>query len=271
MNPFIKISLLLLTVLATSCSKNVVLLNEKVSKRKTNEIVNALDSLSQSKPLMFYTRSSTRFSDTTQNLSFKTSIRMKKDSAINALITFAGLPIFHTLLTKDTLTISNKRSKCYSKTNLSFFQSNFGYPFDYKNIEELILGLPLAYDSTQRYYQINNPYYHILSSHRKGDLRKNNRKEKFVEENEVVIKYYLNDVLNQLQKMEIESVEDNISVVIDYEAREIVQGYDLPKMVKIKVTTPKNTIHIQMEYEKTEVNTEQNLNLIIPVSYEVCP
>ena len=246
-------------------------LQEKTGRKKTAELIQALDSLFDQRPDYFYSKWSTKYSDTNQNLSFKTSVRMKTDSAVNALITYAGIPIYQALLTKDTLLISNKRNKCYSKTNLSFFQNNFGYPFTFSNIEELFMGIPLAYDSTQRYYQINNPYYHVISSHRKHEIKKHARNIKFAEENEIIIKYYLNNDLNRLEKIEIESPEDETNVLVEYISREFIKNFNIPKEVLIKVSTPKNTINVRLEYEKTEINEEQNLNVIIPSSYEVCP
>ena len=71
-------------------------------------------------PKTFYTKVSTKYSDTSQNISFKTSIRLVKDSAVNALITYAGFPIYNSVVTPDSLILVNKRGKCYTKTKLNF-------------------------------------------------------------------------------------------------------------------------------------------------------
>ena len=81
-------------ILFASCSKKLTEGDqEKLPRRKVQDLVEVLDSLSDCKPNLFYTKISTKFEDTTKSISFKTSIRLVKDSAINTLITYATLPI----------------------------------------------------------------------------------------------------------------------------------------------------------------------------------
>lgn len=274
MTRYIKYSCIaVIVLLSVACSKKIVsALPEKLERRKTNELITSLDSLFSIRPHYFYSKLTTKFRDTTQNLSFKTSIKMKADSAINALITYAAIPIFQAFLTKDSLIILNKRAKCFTKTNLGFFRDNFGYPFDFKNVEELFLGIPLAYDTNQRYYQIHDPYNYVISSHRKRDIKKsqNNKPNRNQSEGEIIIKYYLSNDIKSLKRIDIESPDDSTKVQVNYISREMIQNFNIPKEVLIQVTTPKNLINIKLDYEKTEVNQPQSLILTIPESYGVC-
>lgn len=276
MNRYIKLYFLG-TLLLASCAKKIVILNpDKLERRRTAELVKTLDSLYLLKPDFLYTKISTRFRDTNQSVSFKTSIRMKKDSAINALITFAALPIFNSMLTQDTLTILNKRSKCFTKAKLSYLKDNFGYAFDYKNVEELMLGLPLAYDTSQKYFQIHDPFNYIISSHRKREIRRNDRgrpernDRRGDPEDEIIIKYYLTNDARGLKRMDIESPGDSTRVQVDYLSRVAVDNYNIPKEVFVQVFTPRNVIHVNLEYEKIEINQPQPLIMIIPENYEIC-
>lgn len=262
-----------LTLLLISCSKKLVIINpDRLERKKTPELVHTLDSLFLLKPSFFYSKISTLFQDTTQNVSFKTSIRMLKDSATNALITYAAIPIFNTMLTPDSLTILNKRSKCYTKTKLSYLKENFGYDFEYRNIEEIILGLPVAYDTNQKYFQIHDPFNYVISSHRKKEIKRNDRprQNRKNESNEIIIKYFLNADAKSLKKMEIESPDDSTTILVDYISRELVDNFNIPKEVIVNVKTPKNNIFVNLTYEKIEINQPQPLFLVIPESYEIC-
>lgn len=265
---FIKFGFVVLIALsAASCSRKVVGEGmEKLERRKTNELVATLDSLSTLKPRFFYSKISTKYRDTTQRVSFKTSIRMVKDSAINALITFAAIPIYNSMLTPDTLTLLNKRNKCYTKAQLSFLKENFGVAFDYRNVEELILGLPLAYDTNQKYFQIHNPFNYIISSHRKREIRRSDRRDL----DEIIIKYFLSNDAKALKRMEIESPGDSTRIQVDYLSREMVSNYNVPKDVQINIRTPRNEIIIEMSYDKIEIDEPQSLFMIIPEGYEIC-
>lgn len=250
-----------------ACSPKILIQNgEKLERRKTNELVETLDSITLQKPTFFYSKISTKFKDTTQSLSFKTSIRMVRDSAMSAIITYASIPVFSSLLTKDELTIVNKRSKCYNKEKLSYFKENFGVNFDYKNVEELLLGLPLAYDTNQRYFQIHDPYNYIISSHRKRDIRKTEKKDL----EDIIIKYYLSNDAKNIKRIDLESPSDSTRVQVYYLEREMVQGFSIPKTVMIQIFTAKNKMDIEMNYEKVELIERPEIFVVIPESYEIC-
>jgi hypothetical protein len=268
MNLFIKVSSsFFFCLLMASCAvSSDIEVNVKLERRKTNELLHVLDSISKRKPDFFYSKVSTSYSDTSKNLSFKTSIRMVKDSAINLLITYAKIPIYNSIITKDTISVMDKRSKCYYKEDLSYIKETFGVDFNYKNLEEIFLGLPIEYEGNQKYFQIHEPTNYIISSHRKHKIKRTEKKAK----EDLVFKYYLTNEVNHLKRMEISSPSDSIEIVIDYKTRELIDEYTIPKDVAVKITTPRNNILIDLTYEKSEINQRQPLVYIIPEGYEKC-
>jgi hypothetical protein len=272
MSHYIKVlNLFGILLLFTACAKQLTDIEQiKLPRKKTQDLLVMMDSLSHRKPAFFYTKIKTDFSDTNRNISFKTSIRMVKDSAINTLITYATLPIINSIITQDTVKIVNKRDKCYIIQSLSYIKDNFGIDFNYKNLEELILGMPLDYDTTQKYFQIHDPFTYTLSSHKKRDIRRLDRNERMQEKEDVVIKYFLTDDAKGLKGMYIESPTDSTSIKVDYLSREMVTAYNVPKEVYIAITSPRNQIRINMSYDKIEINQPQPLFLVIPEGYEKC-
>jgi hypothetical protein len=268
MNHFFRLLFLASTVLfAVSCAKRPTSENlEKLDRKKTSRLIATLDSLTTQRPDFFYTKISTQYKDTNRQISFKTSIRMIRDSAINALITYAKFPIFNTLITQDSLTVVDKRERCYLVQNLGYIKENFGIEFSYRNLEELILGLPLDYDINQKYFQIHDPYEYIISSHRKFKIKRYEKKEK----EDIIVKYYLNNEADHLKAMHVESPSDSTFIQVDYKSRKKVDNYTIPEEVRISIITPKNRVFIEMAYEKVEINEPQPLYLIIPESYERC-
>lgn len=259
-------------LLFASCAKKLTEVEkEKLPRKKAQELIEVMDSLSHRKPGFFYTKISTDFTDTNRSISFKTSIRMVKDSAINTLITYAKIPVINSIITTDTVTIVNKRDKCYIIQSLSYIKENFGIDFNYKNLEELILGMPLDYDTTQKYFQINDPYNYTISSHKKRDIKKLERQDRHEPEKEdIIIKYYLTDDAHGLKGMHIESPSDSTTIKVDYLTREMVQNYNIPKTVNIVITSPRNQMRIALDYDKAEIDQPQPLFLVIPEGYEKC-
>ena len=265
----------LLLILVSSCSPKLILLNsEKLDRKKTSELTDALDEMSKLRPDYFYSRISTKFKDTTQSVSFKTSLKIKRDSAVSAFISFAAIPIIQAIVTQDSLTVVNKRNKCFTLTDLSIIKNTFGYAFEYGNVEEILLGLPLAYDTNQRYFQIHDPHNYIISSHRKRQIKKNEKGKPMDKNNgnddEIIVKYFLSDDISRIKKLEIESPSDSTRLEVNYVTSEIVNSFSVPKSVEIQVFTPKNTISLKLDYEKTEVNEPQSLLLVIPKTYSIC-
>ena len=285
----------LLVILASCARRPVADKPIKLEKRKTSELIQAMDSLSGIRPNSFYTKIKCHFSDTNRRVSFKTSIRAIKDSIINPIITYAGIPIVNSLIRLDSLFISNRKDKCAIRTNMGYIKESFGVDFDFRNIEELLLGLPVAYDTTQKYFQINDPYHYIISSHRKRIIRResrddntnnrnNNRHDRDNnprrerngigndnnEEDNVIIRYFIDPSLKSIQRMVIDSPEDTTHISIDYLSRDTVDTYLLPKEVVIDIVTARNHIVLTMDYDKTEINTPQEIYFVIPEEYGTC-
>jgi hypothetical protein len=151
-------------------------------------------------------------------------------------------------------------------------KDNFGYDFEYKNIEEIILGLPVAYDTNQKYFQIHDPFNYIISSHRKKEIKRNDRARpnRRNENSDIIIKYFLTSDARGLKKMEIESLDDSTQIFVEYLSREMVGNFNIPKEVTVNVKTPRNNILVNLTYEKIEINQPQPLFLVIPENYEIC-
>lgn len=280
------LGLALLVVLGSCARRPVAEKPIKLEKRKTSELIYVMDSLSAIRPNSFYTKIKCHFSDTNRRISFKTSIRSIKDSIINPIITYAGIPIVNSIIRRDSLFISNRKDKCAIRTNMSYIKESFGVDFDYRNIEELLLGLPVAYDTTQKYFQINDPYNYIISSHRKRIIRKENknkhdkdginlhprRNENMEEESEdnVMIRYFIHPSLKSISRLVIDSPEDTTHISVDYIDRDTVGTYLLPKEVIIDIVTARNHIVLTMDYDKTEINTPQEIYFVIPEEYGNC-
>lgn len=273
-----------LLALLCSCARRPVADKPiKLEKRKTSELIDAMDSLSVIRPNSFYTKIKCHFSDTNRRVSFKTSIRAVRDSAINPIITYAGIPIVNSLIRRDSLFISNRKDKCAIRTTMGYIKESFGVDFDYRNIEELLLGLPVAYDTTQKYFQINDPYNYIISSHRKRIIKKENKIKQHERdllnrrdrnddesENNVIIRYFIHPSLKSISRLVIDSPEDTTHISVDYIDRDTVDTYLIPKEVVIDIVTARNHIVLTMDYDKTEINTPQEIYFVIPEEYGDC-
>ena len=260
------IGMLFLAVFITSCSPKGKFDEEKLDKISNDELTKVLDSLSAIEYDWFYSKISTKYHDTAMNVSFKTSIRIRKDSLLHTLITYARIPVYSTLLTNDSITMVNKREKCVMNESLDYFRNEYAMEVEYENAEEMFFGAPIAYDDELKYYRVNDPYSYTMSSHRKRDVKRNERKDK----REIVTSYSLSSDLKSLKWQKIESPYDTSVVVINYAQRELVSGYNVPNKVDITIYTPRQEIKVEMDYKKTRVNHSEKIHFIVPEKYEEC-
>lgn len=236
----------------------------KLPKVKEELLINRLDSLSKERPEHFYTKLSSKYSDSKYNVSFKTSIRMRTDSAFHALITFARIPIYNTMVTPDTLTIVDKRNNCYIQEGMTYLKKTFNVDFKHENIEELILGMPIAWDSNVEYHQIKDPYNYIVSSQPKRNIRRLDA------DDDVLIRYYLSNDTKSLRRLVIDSPKDTTTITVNYFGREMIDNYSIPTSGDINVKTPREDIYIDFKYNKSIINEPRVLYLAIPNKYERC-
>jgi ABC-type microcin C transport system permease subunit YejE len=239
---------------------------EKLPKKKDKELVETLDSLALVKPKTFYSKLSVDYKDTTREISFKTSLKIVSDSAVNAIITYAKIPIVTTMITKDTIKVVNRKDKCYVIQTLNYIKDNFGIDFTYNNIEELFLGRPLDYNVEQKYFVINDPYRYQISSHRKREKKRFERRAK----EDIIINYFLTNDAKELKKTTIFSPSDTTEISVDYLSFQADKGIKVPENVLIQIKTPRNRIYVRLEYEKIEINEPQELIIVIPENYEKC-
>jgi hypothetical protein len=249
-----------------ACSPKVgdeLMNGDKLPKIKDKELVDRLDSLSKIEPRTFYSKLDINYKDSTTDISFKTSLKIVADSAVSAIITYARIPIVTAMVTKDTITVVNKREKCYTIQSLDYLKTTFGVDFTYENMEELFLGKPLDYNIEQKYFVDHDPFHYSISTHKKRDKKRMDRRPK----EDIVLNYILSNDGKSLQQTTIKSPSD--STVI-YEQRQEVNGMNVPKVVHMHIKAKEKGIYIKMDYEKVEINEPQELIIIIPEKYEKC-
>lgn len=239
---------------------------EKLPRVKEELLIEKLDSLSKQRPSHFNTKIASKYKDSGMKVSFKTSVRMTSDSALNALITFARIPIYNSMVTPDSLKIVDRRGNCYMLENMEYLKNTFNIDFEHRNIEEVLLGLPVAWNPEEKYFQINDPYHYIISSHNKRSLRRADK----TSTNEVFVRYYLTKDLDAVKRIIIDSPSDTTSIKINYFSREWVDGYYIPVDSDVTVYTPRDTIYIDLKYTKSQANIPGDLHLVIPENYKRC-
>jgi len=261
-----KIGILALGMLVlVSCKTTDEIDTSEQGEVANDELVSALDSLSQTSFDSYYSKIATSFKDSSRSVSFKTSTWMIADSAAYFLIKYANFPVASALMGKDSVTVLDRRSKCYTNASLALLSEQFGTELSLDNLQDILLGIPTNFDKEKTYYQ-NEENGLSLCTHGLKDIEQIE-----LEKSDEIITYYdLNEQLNELKGMTLVSFKDTTEINLEYNEREIVDGLNSPKMVVVRITSPKQTITVELNYTKIRVNQSEQIQFVIPESYGEC-
>jgi len=220
---------------------------------------NPLDSIHNQSWHWLYSKYTTNFDDGERKITFKTSLKCSKDSAINALISFASFPIINGLITRDSLIYVNKKDRCFEKKSIASLKELFGVNLSMKNIEELFLGLPIGYDTSLTYSILpskssDSTYYKTTTITGKG----------------IEYTYGLSNRPKKIQWQKLISLSDETTVLITYSNWQEIDAISLPGEIEIEIKSKDQNFVVMFSYDKIELNLPLEIYLQIPEDYAPC-
>jgi len=264
---------ILLAFVSFSCKTKVPgMVTKRISEKK---LVAKLIQNSTIDYDFFYTKINVDFKDSKNSQSFKSSVKMRIDSAFSGTMSKGPIIVATYLINTDSINSTNKLAKCYFTENLSYISSLIGVELDYKEFQNLLIGKPLYVDEDIHYKQIKDKLkqYYILSSHKKRKFKQidnetlNLDREK---NNNIFIKYYFSPDSVDLVKMNIEIPGDTVSIDVNYEKTQLINNFVVPEFTTIKIVHPKDSIFLELDYSKVKINQPKTIKFSVPSTYVDC-
>lgn len=164
---------LLLTFAA--CSKSKLASRKDLKIKKTEYLLEQIDE-HKLNFTTFSAKADIKLDRNGKKQSFKSTIRLKKDSAVWMSITpLLGIEVARVLITRDTVKIINRLEKNYFIGDYKYINKRFNLEFDFDQIQAILLGNPIDFESDDKIlFSLDKDRYYL------GDLRK--RKIKKVDE-----------------------------------------------------------------------------------------
>lgn len=256
---------LFLTVfIISSCgSKKQSNPGEVVDKKKTNELLDSLEAYGNKDFSFFYSKIACKYKSDEQNLSFKTTIKLKSDSLLNAMMTFAKIPVVIANVSQDSVKLINKRDKCYFFSEIDFLSSLLNMDLALSDAEDIILGSPLAFDRKNKYHQLPDTSFYVIATHKEKEFEDKNGKD-------IMMKYFLSADSLELKKTFIASPKDSTEITIDMEEYQLINNKKYPYVVKISASSKKGPVHIELKYTKVAIDEPVDIYFKIPDNYVEC-
>lgn len=266
------LSLIFITLILFSCKpqENKVKVKVKINHRSTKFLIAKLIE----KEFQFNTLSAKAgvVYDNGKKTSFKTHLRVRKDSAIWMSITpVLGIEMARVLITKDTVKLMNRVDKTYFIGDFEYINKMFGADLDYQMLEALLTGNSLDFERNEKIRSSvdrkKNTYY--ISTEKKRKVRKEIKKDKpkIKQQSQAL---WLNPLSYKIEELLLSSPESKQSLTgkfSNYKEVETADNQLLPFTLFFKLTA-KTPSSIEVEYSKLSTEKTLSFPFKIPSKYE---
>ncbi|GEM_PF-3122808 len=199
-----------------------------------------------------------------QNLAFGTFIKIVKDSAIHATISLATIPVVVALITPDTLKFINKKDQKYFVGGFDYLSRLIKTEISFYEIQDLLVGNPVKLKQSELHYLIEEENQVYLSSKSKNALQLAN--ENSAASSEWLVKYWVNELYKTGRTL-VENSGKKTMIEITQADYNKVDGQLFPNRTQAEIVTPKDSITIQLNYQRVKINTGVEFEFSIPDHY----
>ena len=201
----------------------------------------------------FRSRVKTTYNDGKRSQQVIANIRMEKDKAIwisaNMLV-----PIAKILITPEKVTFYEKFQKTFFDGDVTFINNQFNTNFDFEDIQNLLIGLPLEDLNRGKWEIISHPKYYILSPR---SSKMEFRPTFFFDPSDLSLREQRFLVPGTIQ-----------SLTIKYINYQQLEGEFLPREIEISLFDGLDLKRITLEYTRVDFPDQLSLPFKIPEGYK---
>jgi len=253
----------------TGCksSKNSSTEARNVGNKKTNYIVEQIQKNESIYPKSLSFKGASEMKTGEKTTSFKTTVRMVTDSVIWMSITAYSYEVARIIATPDTVKYISRTDKKYFIGNYDFIEKKMGVAFDFFDLQSLILGRSFGLDEIEKIRRSNSKRSYVLSSVRKGQLKKIEKRGVFDDEFEIVYTNWINPENYQVERVEMWDMNTQNKASIQYSAFENIEQYVVLSAFKMNIIAEESSELIS-HFSKIEVNEPLKFPFKISSKYE---
>lgn len=181
-------------------------------------------------------------------------VRMIKDSTIwvSLTATFLNIEVYRARITKDSVILMNKQKKEVQYRSLEYLQDVTSIPFDFGTLQDLILGNPIFFDSSNVLFRKRENY--IMASSVTSEFKN-------------LLTMSLDRCLLTHSKLDDADVYRNRTADITYDNYDQLDGRWFSTNREV-VVSEKNKLDIRMEFKQVEFNKDLSVSFNIPRNYK---
>lgn len=180
-------------------------------------------------------------------------VRIIKDSAIwmSLSATILNVEVYRVLITRDSIILLNKQNKEVNYRTLDFIQEVAEIPFDFKTLQDIIIGNPVFYSDS------------VISCRTKDQIILMTTIDRYFKN-----LFSLKEDTKLMLHSKLDDVDPSRSRTADitYEGYQNVDGLMFSTERQISVSE-KNKLNVKLEFKQFEFNKELSVSLTVPKNY----
>jgi hypothetical protein len=203
-----------------------------------------------------------------QKNNFKTSVRIRKDSAIWAQITFGSVLIAHSIITPDSVKVILKRDKKYFMKDIAYLNDEYGLNLSFDLLQDLLTGNNPGFEKKGKYKAVDDSLFYMLSTHKAKKVAKLMDKSTKNEEKLVFVQYQFYPSNFKLANLVIDDIPDSTYLkVSNFNYKQDGERWH-PEIIRLFGQSAKDSIRLELIFQKTEWNEKQEFPFNIGENYE---
>ncbi|MBR9833557.1 DUF4292 domain-containing protein [Acidiluteibacter ferrifornacis] len=199
--------------------------------------------------------------------SFKSTIRIQKDSAIWVSITpLFGIELARILLTKDSLKVINRINAEYFIGDYEYFYKKYDIALEFETVQALLIGNKVDFERDEKLkFSIDKEKYY-LGNIKRRKVVKAEKKPKKIDDNELV-SLWLNPTTFKIEEMLISDLTASRFVRALFMQHQEIDGKLFPTQLTYYLNESVND-RVDIEYSKITLDQPISFSFNIPSKYE---
>jgi hypothetical protein len=200
--------------------------------------------------------------------SFKTNLRVKKDSIIWMSISALNIVVANAAITKDSFKLVNKFDKKYLLESFNYLNEIFDTEIDYLLFQQIIAGNLPQFNMDDKLKLLPDTACYLLSTVGKRKLKRSLEKDKQLKKENIIYRYWIYPGIFRPARIVINDLQDTTELDIKYLQYEMVNSSLVPMDVLINASSPRQKASIFLKYSRTKVNEITDFPFNVPEGYE---
>ena len=239
----------------------------KVKTRSSKFLVNKLKTNEFKCETISAKASITVLDTSNKKTSFKTHLRIRKDSVIWMSITSIGIEAARVIITQDSVKLIDRLKKQYFLGDFKYINQLLGADLDYQMLEALLIGNSLDFNEKEKIHSKvdRKKVLYYLSTEKKRKINKELQKEKEKIKKDAQV-LWLDPISFKITELLLSSPETKRSLSGIYSDYKLVETQLIPDKIRFELKS-KSATTIEVDYSKFSIGKSLSFPFKISSKY----